>query len=142
MEEKPWTILQYIQTQVKWSLRTFQQGRSDTDLIDNIQKKLDEIKNQPGNLMKWVDIIILSLDGAWRNCHTPADIIKALREKQLINITRHCPDNQEAVNKICIYVTCSVCNEWYEAEPEQCEICGEENEFTKHNLEHRKLSIS
>lgn len=130
MEEKPWTILQYIQTQIKWSLKIFQQGRSDTDLIDNIQKKLDEIKNQPGKLTEWIDIIILGLDGAWRNGFAPVDIIKALREKQLINITNNEPDNQEVVNKTCIYVTCSVCNEWYETEPEQCIVCGEENEFS------------
>ena len=28
------------------------------------------------------------------------------------------------------HVICDVCGEWYEVEPEQCVVCGEENNFT------------
>ena len=33
------------------------------------------------------------------------------------------------------HVTCDICGEWYEVEPEQCQICGEENEFTDYDQE-------
>ena len=33
------------------------------------------------------------------------------------------------------YVTCNVCGENYNAEPEQCRICGEENEFGYHDVQ-------
>lgn len=134
MATKPWTILQYIQTQVKWSLKTFGPGKRDAGLIDHIQKELVEIKNSPGDLMEWIDVIILCFDGAWRNGHTPFSIIKALREKQLMNMKRKWPDYRKAepgkaIEHIRSHATCKLCGEWYETEPEQCRVCGEENEF-------------
>ena len=134
-KQQPWTIQQYIQSQIKWSLEIFGPGDHDVGIIDHIEKELVEIKNSPGDLMEWIDVIILGLDGAWRNGHTPDDIIKALREKQLININRKWPDYRKvepgkAIEHVRNYATCDTCGEWYEIEPEQCTVCGEENEFT------------
>ena len=88
--------------------------------------------------MKWIDVIILAIDGAWRSGHTSAEIIKALREKQAVNASRKWPDWKtaepgKAIEHIRGYVLCDICGEWYKTEPEQCGLCGGENEFTRHD---------
>lgn len=133
-KQQPWTIQQYIRKQIVWSLKTFGPGKRDTGIIDNIRKELIEIEDRPGDIMEWVDVIILALDGAWRNGHTSTGIIKALREKQSMNAARKWPDwktseSGKAIGHIRNSVVCEVCGEWYETEPEQCALCGEENEF-------------
>lgn len=85
----------YINAQTKWSESTFGPGaihdRVD-GLIDHIQKELVEIKADPTDVMEWIDLIILALDGATRAGYSAGDICRALEYKQQINFDRQWPD--------------------------------------------------
>ena len=60
--------------------------------MDHIRKELLEIEADPGDLMEWIDVAILALDGAWRSGATPEQIIMALVGKQIKNEGRTWPD--------------------------------------------------
>ncbi len=83
---------QYIDKQISWSEKTFGPGKRDAGLIDHIKKELKEIINSPGDLEEWIDVIILAIDGAWRNGFLPEEIIYCLEQKQEKNILRKWPD--------------------------------------------------
>ena len=61
-----------------------------------MQKEIEEIKRKPKDLSEWCDVIILALDGAWRQGFTPYEICKGLIAKQAKNFERNWGD---AVNK-------------------------------------------
>jgi hypothetical protein len=81
-------LREYIQRHKDWSLQTFGEGKKTDGLIAHITKELDEIKNNPTDVMEWIDVIILAMDGAWRAGYTPLQIVNALNEKQAINFGR------------------------------------------------------
>ena len=85
-------IQEFIKRQIKWSKKTFGEGRRTLGVTDHIKKELEEIRSDPDDLEEWIDVIILAFDGAWRTGHSPGEIINALRDKQLKNIKRQWPD--------------------------------------------------
>ena len=89
-------IEEFIKRQIKWSQKTFGEGRRTIGVTDHIRKELDEIIAAPDDLEEWVDVIILAFDGAWRTGHSPREIIKALRDKQLKNLGRQWPDLKDS----------------------------------------------
>ena len=56
----------YINDHIKWSLHTFGPGRRAEGLIAHILKECDEVLKQPDDVVEWIDIAILAIDGAWR----------------------------------------------------------------------------
>lgn len=80
----------YIQRE--FSLRTFGPGPRTDGLIKHIKKELIEIEKDPTNLVEWLDVALLALDGAWRAGHEPEAIAAGLNDKQNINKTRIWPD--------------------------------------------------
>lgn len=83
---------EYLGEQIIFSLNAFGPGVRDAGIIDHIKKELVEIEEAPGDLDEWVDVIILALDGAWRNGHTPKNIADGLVKKQFKNLNRIWPD--------------------------------------------------
>lgn len=81
----------YITSQLIWSRRTFGDGRRTEGICKHIEKELQEIRQDPTDIMEWVDVIILALDGAWRHGHSPEAIASALEAKQRINFGRDWP---------------------------------------------------
>jgi hypothetical protein len=81
-------LREYIQRHKDWSLKTFGEGAKTEGLIAHITKELDEIKKDPTDVMEWIDVIILAMDGAWRAGYTPLQVVNALIEKQAINFNR------------------------------------------------------
>lgn len=82
-----------IEEQRIWSEATFGPGDGfRPGLIDHIRKELVEIEANPTDLMEWIDLIILALDGAWRVGHSSRDIIAAYHAKMQINRERRWPD--------------------------------------------------
>jgi hypothetical protein len=79
---------QYVHKHIGWSLSTFGEGERAEGLCRHIEKELNEIRAKPSDLMEWIDVIILALDGAWRSGHTPEQIAAALIAKQRINFNR------------------------------------------------------
>lgn len=84
-------LRQYLERQKDWSLRTFGPAPRTQGIIQHITKELEEIRQQPGDLMEWIDVAILALDGAWRAGHTPRAIVAALQAKQDKNVARQWP---------------------------------------------------
>ena len=82
----------YIARQREWSHRTFGPGHRTQGIVEHIGKELQEIGWSPYDIMEWVDVIILALDGAWRSGYEPEEILSALHEKQAINFARQWPD--------------------------------------------------
>ncbi len=86
------SLIAIIDRQTKFSLKVFGPGPRDAGLIDHIKKELKEIEQAPGDLEEWIDVIILALDGAWRNGYTSHEILDALNAKQTKNEKRQWPD--------------------------------------------------
>ena len=78
----------YLQRHIEWSRDTFGEGKQAEKICNHIAKELDEIRQKPDDLMEWIDVIILALDGAWRAGYSPIQIINALIEKQVVNFER------------------------------------------------------
>lgn len=84
----------YIARQREWSLVTFGLGKRTVGITRHIEKECIEIRANPDDVMEWVDVIILAIDGAHRAGHSPEEITRALQEKQQINFRRVWPKPQ------------------------------------------------
>lgn len=82
----------HLERQRSWSLDTF--GPSDrlAGVLEHIRKELEEIEARPDDVSEWADVIILALDGAWRQGHEPQVILDAIAAKQARNESRTWPD--------------------------------------------------
>lgn len=74
-----------------WSRATFGDGPRTVGLIKHIEKELDEIRDDPLDVVEWVDVMILAVDGAWRAGFEPQQIIDAYRAKLEKNYARQWP---------------------------------------------------
>lgn len=91
MRENNDALGQYLARQMEWSERTFGPGFRVNGIIKHIQSELDEIRNDPRDLVEWVDVIILALDGFWRAGGLPETIMPYLDYKQGVNFVRKFP---------------------------------------------------
>lgn len=82
----------HLQRQREWSERTFGPGARTAGVVDHIRKELREIEADPSDVVEWIDVVILALDGAWRVGYSPAQIVGALVAKQAKNERRSWPD--------------------------------------------------
>jgi hypothetical protein len=85
-------LIEHLERQRAFSLRTFGPGNRTKGVIDHIRKELLEIEANPLDLTEWVDVILLALDGAWRAGFDPAQITDAIQAKQAKNERRVWPD--------------------------------------------------
>lgn len=90
------SIIAIIKRQIKFSSKVFGLGSRDAGIIDHIKKELIEIKDSPGDLDEWIDVVILAIDGAWRNGYSPDEILDAWNAKQTKNEKRKWPDYRTA----------------------------------------------
>lgn len=88
----PFDLVAHVTRQREWSRRTFGPARRTNGVLDHIAKELQEVRASPDDLDEWIDVIILALDGAWRHGHEPAEIVRALVDKQARNEARSWPD--------------------------------------------------
>jgi len=85
----------YLARQRLWFLNVFGPGQRDVGLIKHIKKELDEIRDSPGDIEEWIDVIILAFEGALRNAKSVAaveEVLECLQMKQDKNIARTWPD--------------------------------------------------
>jgi hypothetical protein len=68
---RPIDLKDYLLRQKDWSERAFGEGRRTEGICKHIEKELAEIRAYPEDIMEWVDVAILALDGAWRAGYTP-----------------------------------------------------------------------
>jgi hypothetical protein len=55
-----------LSQQAQFSARTFGPGARTKGLIDHLRKEVAEIEKSPSDILEWIDVAILALDGAWR----------------------------------------------------------------------------
>ena len=85
-------LIEHLKRQRAFSRRVFGPGQRTLGLLDHIRKELREIETTPRDLLEWIDVVILALDGAWRAGHEPEEIAAALAHKQAENEAREWPD--------------------------------------------------
>lgn len=56
----------YLKKLIEFSKKTFGPGDRTDGIIDHIEKELVEIRQAPLDVEEWIDVVLLSLDGAWR----------------------------------------------------------------------------
>ena len=81
----------YIEKQMAWSKKTFGPGMRTEGILKHIAHESDEIRKKPGDLLEWIDVMILALDGAWRAGYSAQEIMTALLYKQTVNFSRSWP---------------------------------------------------
>lgn len=85
-------LVAHLYRQREFSRTTFGPGPRTNGVITHIRKELIEIEEHPSDLMEWIDVVMLALDGAWRAGHEPAAIALALATKLTRNELRTWPD--------------------------------------------------
>jgi hypothetical protein len=79
----------YLTRQWAWSKDTFGPALRTRGIIQHITKELREIEADPHDLMEWVDVVILAMDGFWRHGGKPEDLLAIMQAK---NLARQWPD--------------------------------------------------
>lgn len=86
-------LVAHVERHKAWSARTFGPGAKCKGVCEHIREELVEIEKVEGkDLEEWIDVIILALDGAWRNGASAAQVAEALEAKMTKNENRKWPD--------------------------------------------------
>lgn len=59
-------FIDLIARQAEWSDNTFGPTTREKGVIAHIRKELAEIEQDPSDIYEWIDVMILAIDGAWR----------------------------------------------------------------------------
>lgn len=84
-------LTDYLCRQRVWSKETFGPGKRTGGICEHIRKELLEIQADPTDVVEWIDVMILAMDGYWRAGGDPAHLMGALRVKQMKNFARTWP---------------------------------------------------
>ena len=85
-------LVGHLRRQREFSLKTFGPGMRTDGVVNHICDELIEVLQNPLDVVEWVDIVLLALDGALRTGAAPKQIAEALLAKQSINENRSWPD--------------------------------------------------
>lgn len=85
-------LIKFLYKQKEWSYKTFGPDKRTKGVINHIKKEIKEVEQDPTNLMERVDLILLVLDGTYRQGYTPEEITEAIEKKLEINMKRQWPD--------------------------------------------------
>lgn len=87
------SFAEIVKSQIDFSLKTFGPPKRNPEFIlKHIEKELSEIRDAPADLAEWIDIIILAIDGAWRQGYSEDVIEATLIGKIEVNSKRNWPD--------------------------------------------------
>jgi hypothetical protein len=81
MEERvaaKFDLTAHLERQSRWSLKTFGPGARTVGVCEHIIMEIREINARPHDVMEWIDIIILSFDGALRGKLSPCTIASCM----------------------------------------------------------------
>ena len=82
----------FVRRHGQWSQRVFGAGRQTGGLTDHIEKEVAEIRAKPDDLVEWLDVMILAMDGYLRHGGTPEALLRDLERKLGENMARRWPD--------------------------------------------------
>lgn len=85
-------LVAYIRAQIMFSANAFGPGPRLDGVLDHLAKEMIEVREHPQDPLEWADLIILAIDGAWRQDISPEDLTSALVVKQEMNRARRWPD--------------------------------------------------
>lgn len=85
-------LIRYINRQIEFSKKTFGPDGRVGGVIDHIKKEIKEVETDPTDLEEWIDLIQLSIDGAWRSGYSAEEISSRLEYKLIKNGKRKWPD--------------------------------------------------
>lgn len=88
-------LIKHLERQRKFSEKAFGPGQRVDGILDHLTKEIEEVRENPGDISEWVDVVLLALDGAWRQGYTPGQIAAAVDLKMTINEQRDWPDWRE-----------------------------------------------
>ncbi len=91
LTEHKHTLALYLAKHMAWSAATFGDGQRVEGICKHIEKELAEIRRDPRDLVEWIDVIILALDGYWRAGGDPRHVMDLLEMKQRENMARKWP---------------------------------------------------
>ncbi len=86
------SFITYLNRHRAWSRKTFGPGPRTASLLAHLRKELVEVEEDPSDVEEWIDVIILAIDGAWRQGVSSRQIVEVLFAKQTKNIGRKWPD--------------------------------------------------
>lgn len=94
-----------VQKQMIFSSGAFGPGTRRKGIVAHIRKELEELENSPDDQQpakEWVDIIILGIDGLWRElvygmqavdvAKVPGRAVQMILQKIMVNEARRWPD--------------------------------------------------
>lgn len=85
-------LITHLRQQRAWSKQTFGPGPRAEGVLDHISNEMEEVRENPTDLEEWIDLVMLSLDGAWRSGAEPTEIADCLMMKLKKNQKREWPD--------------------------------------------------
>jgi hypothetical protein len=91
-------LVGYIRGQIEVSTRAFgppddpRAGTRLAGVLEHMRREMIEVIDAPHDPFEWADLIILAIDGAWRQGIEPERLAAALLAKQSINRYREWPD--------------------------------------------------
>jgi len=86
-------LVSFFDEKSKWSIDTFGPGDRYAGVVEHIRRELKEIEENPSDLIEWVDVIFLAMDGAMRSAGADgAALAEAMRVKLAENKCREWPD--------------------------------------------------
>ena len=94
-------LVQHLYRARAFSIGTFGPGARTEGVLNHMQKEMQEVRdavalhNEPHGkhaLREWIDLMILSMDGALRCCDSPEEVVEELLYKHDKNEHRSWPD--------------------------------------------------
>lgn len=86
-------LVSFLYRQKEFSIKTFGPGDRTEGVTDHMLEEIEEVRAVKGkDLLEWVDLILLALDGAYRAGFTPEEIVAGMDRKLTINEGRQWPD--------------------------------------------------
>jgi hypothetical protein len=82
------TIEEFARRHLDWSLKTFGPGKQTDGLTAHIEKELAEIRAAPDDLVEWLDVMTLAMDGYLRHGGRADTLLADLAAKQAVNLER------------------------------------------------------
>lgn len=89
---RSYDLVAHLYRQRAFSRATFGPGDRLKGVLHHIRREIKEVEESPGDIDEWADLVLLALDGAWRQGFSPEEIASALRDKQGRNEERIWPD--------------------------------------------------
>lgn len=90
-------LFTFLNRQKRWSRNTFPTANAES-VLKHMEKEIAELRECGGkDVAEWADVVILALDGAWRSGFTPAQICRAIEQKQATNMAREWPKPEDQV---------------------------------------------